>query len=162
MLEWVAIPFSRGSSWVSWIEGRFFTVWTTWEAQEQKTHSWLLPKGPTSIHPHIGVEVSSFEFGRSINFKWGFSAVSDDKESACGAGDMGLICGSGRSPGEGNGYPFQNILAWRIHGQRSLAGYSPWGHKVRHDWGDLADINRKFSDFISLQLICYSIWVFYF
>ena len=21
------------------------------------------------------------------------------------------------------------ILAWRIHGQRSLAGYSPWGHK---------------------------------
>ena len=22
-----------------------------------------------------------------------------------------------------------SILAWRIHGQRSLAGYSPWGHK---------------------------------
>ena len=22
-----------------------------------------------------------------------------------------------------------NILAWRIHGQRSLAGYNPWGHK---------------------------------
>ena len=22
-----------------------------------------------------------------------------------------------------------NILAWRIHGQRSLVGYSPWGHK---------------------------------
>ena len=22
-----------------------------------------------------------------------------------------------------------NILAWRIHGQWSLAGYSPWGHK---------------------------------
>ena len=22
-----------------------------------------------------------------------------------------------------------NILAWRIQGQRSLAGYSPWGHK---------------------------------
>ena len=21
------------------------------------------------------------------------------------------------------------ILAWRIHGQRGLAGYSPWGHK---------------------------------
>ena len=21
------------------------------------------------------------------------------------------------------------ILAWRIHGQRSLAGYSPWDHK---------------------------------
>ena len=22
-----------------------------------------------------------------------------------------------------------NIVAWRIHGQRRLAGYSPWGHK---------------------------------
>ena len=22
-----------------------------------------------------------------------------------------------------------SILAWRIHGQRSLEGYSPWGHK---------------------------------
>ena len=22
-----------------------------------------------------------------------------------------------------------SILAWRIHGQRSLAGYSPWGHQ---------------------------------
>ena len=23
-----------------------------------------------------------------------------------------------------------SILAWKIHGQRSLVGYSPWGHKV--------------------------------
>ena len=22
-----------------------------------------------------------------------------------------------------------SVLAWRIHGQRGLAGYSPWGHK---------------------------------
>ena len=29
------------------------------------------------------------------------------KESACSMGDPGLIPGSGRSPGEGNGYPFQ-------------------------------------------------------
>ena len=39
ILEWVAIPFSRGSSqprnqtWVSHISGRFFTVWATREAQ---------------------------------------------------------------------------------------------------------------------------------
>ena len=38
-LEWVAIPFSRGSSWprdwtqVSWIAGRFFTIWATREAK---------------------------------------------------------------------------------------------------------------------------------
>ena len=24
---------------------------------------------------------------------------------------------------------YPSILAWRIHGQRSLVGYSPWGHK---------------------------------
>ena len=24
-------------------------------------------------------------------------------------------------------------LAWRTHEQRTLAGHSPWGHRVRHD-----------------------------
>ena len=32
---------------------------------------------------------------------------SEDKESACNAGDLGWIPGSGRSPGEGNGSPLQ-------------------------------------------------------
>ena len=32
---------------------------------------------------------------------------SDSKESACNAGDLGLIPGSGRSPGEGNGSPLE-------------------------------------------------------
>ena len=32
---------------------------------------------------------------------------SDSKESACYAGNLGLTPGLGRSPGEGNGYPFQ-------------------------------------------------------
>ena len=36
---------------------------------------------------------------------WGLSSVS--KESACNAGDLGLIPGSGRHPGEGNGNPLQ-------------------------------------------------------
>ena len=31
----------------------------------------------------------------------------DGKASACNAGDLGLISGSGRSPGEGNGNPLQ-------------------------------------------------------
>ena len=53
---------------------------------------------------------------------------SDGKESACNAGDPGSICGSGRSPGEGNGYPFQ-YSCLENHHQRSLVGYSPWCHK---------------------------------
>ena len=37
----------------------------------------------------------------------GFPGGSDVKESACSAGDLALISGLGRSPGEGNGYPLQ-------------------------------------------------------
>ena len=36
-----------------------------------------------------------------------FPGGSDGKESACITGDLGLIPGLGRSPGEGNGYPLQ-------------------------------------------------------
>ena len=39
--------------------------------------------------------------------KVGFHGVSDVKESACNTRDPGLIPGSGRLPGEGNGYPLQ-------------------------------------------------------
>ena len=39
--------------------------------------------------------------------KWGFSGGSDGKESVCQAGDPGLIPGSVKSPGEGNGNPLQ-------------------------------------------------------
>jgi len=37
----------------------------------------------------------------------GFPGGSDGKESACNAGNLGSIPGSGRPPGEGNGYPLQ-------------------------------------------------------
>ena len=36
-----------------------------------------------------------------------FPGGSEVKASACNAGDLGLIPGSGRSPGEGNGNPLQ-------------------------------------------------------
>ena len=37
----------------------------------------------------------------------GFPSGSDSKASACNAGDLGSIPGSGRSPGEGNSNPLQ-------------------------------------------------------
>ena len=37
----------------------------------------------------------------------GFPGGSEDKESICNAGDLGLIPVTGRSTGEGNGYPLQ-------------------------------------------------------
>ena len=43
----------------------------------------------------------------SLKLVLGLPGGSDGKESACNAGDMGSIPGSGRSPGEGNGNPLQ-------------------------------------------------------
>jgi len=40
----------------------------------------------------------------------GFPGGSDGKESACNAGDWGLIPGLGRSPGKEIGYPLQYCL----------------------------------------------------
>ena len=41
-------------------------------------------------------------------FRQGFPGGRSDKESACSAGELGLIPGSGRSPGEAEGYPLQD------------------------------------------------------
>ena len=50
-----------------------------------------------------------------------YTVGSDRKESACSAGDLGLIPGLGRSPGEGKGYPLQyssleNSMDCLVHG----------------------------------------------
>ena len=64
----------------------------------------------------------------------GFLGSSDSKESACNAGDLGLIPGLGRSPGGGRGNLPQYAYLENLHGQRSLVGYSPWRlQRVRHD-----------------------------
>ena len=51
------------------------------------------------------------------------------KESTCNVGDLGLIPGLGIFPGGGHGNPLQYFCLENPHGQRSLAGYSPWGPK---------------------------------
>ena len=56
---------------------------------------------------------------------WG----SDGKESACNAGDPVSIPGSGRFPWRRKWLPTPVFLPGEFHGQRSLVGYSPWGHK---------------------------------
>ena len=60
------------------------------------------------------------------NIFMGFPGGSDSKESTCNAKDPGLIPGSGRSPGEGNGnLLLYSWLAWT----EELVGYSLWGCK---------------------------------
>ena len=59
-----------------------------------------------------------------------FSLVVEVKASAWNAGDLGLIPGSGRSPGEGNGNPLQySCLENPMEGGAWWATYSPWGRK---------------------------------
>ena len=62
----------------------------------------------------------------------GFPVDSDGKESAWNAGDLGLICGLGRSPGEGNGYPlrFSCLESSMDRGAGGLE--SMWSQAVRH------------------------------
>ena len=44
------------------------------------------------------------------------------------ARDVGSILALGTSLGGGHGNPLQYSLSGKVHEQRSLAGYSPWGH----------------------------------
>ena len=62
----------------------------------------------------------------------GFPGGSVGKDPACNAGDtgyMGSIPGSGRSPGVEAWQPSLVFLPGESHRQRSLDGYSLWGHK---------------------------------
>ena len=64
----------------------------------------------------------------------GFPGGSDGEEFAYSAGDPGSIPESGRTLGKGNWLPTPVFLPGKFHGQRSLAGYSPWGRKrIGHD-----------------------------
>ena len=49
------------------------------------------------------------------------------KEYTCNAGYVGLIPGSGGTPGEMATHP-GIFLPGKSHGQRSLVGYSPWSY----------------------------------
>ena len=59
----------------------------------------------------------------------GLPGISGGKESACKAGDVVSLSGLGRSPGGRHGNPLWYSCPENPHGQRSLAGYSPWGRK---------------------------------
>ena len=62
----------------------------------------------------------------------GFPGGASGREPACQCRklrDAGLIPGLGRSPGGGHGNSLQSSCRENAHGQRSRAGFSPWGRK---------------------------------
>ena len=87
---------------------------------------------PRDINLHaMGTMYMSVSPSLSLKRTWtgDFPGGPDGKKSTCSAGDLGSIPGLGRSPGGGHGNPLQYSCLENPHGQRSLAGYSPWGHK---------------------------------
>ena len=60
--------------------------------------------------------------------------------------DIGSVPGSERSPGERNGNPLQYSCLKNPHGQGSLVGYIPWGHKE-------SDMTEQLTHFHT-QLTC--------
>ena len=100
----------------------------------------ILIESPEEAHSALHGRVSIGKGGIVVSPKRSFekcteskSFLSDSagKDSSCNAGDigdMGLIPGSERSLEEEMA-AHSSILAWRIHGQRSLVDYSPWACK---------------------------------
>ena len=86
----------------------------------------------------------------------GFPCDSAGKESACNAGDLGLVPGLGRSPRERKGYPLQYSGLKNSHGQRSLQAKSMGSQRVGHYWAtkhSTARINNS-SIFSFLRKLC--------
>ena len=88
------------------------------DSQTQKTTLWL-PKGERGGGIHE-------EFGMSRHtLPWWLR-----RQKIClQCRRSGLISGSGRSPGGGDGFPVRYSCLENPHGQRSLVGYSPWGRR---------------------------------
>ena len=59
---------------------------------------------------------------------WSFPGGSESKESACNAGDLGLIPAG--DPWRRKWQYTPLFLSGKFHGQKSLVGYNPWGGKI--------------------------------
>ena len=84
---------------------------------------WFLKIKSQSIIIYVCVYIYIHTHTHIHTIYMGFPGGSDSKESACNAGDLDLIPGLRRPLEEGMATHFSSP-----HGQRSLAGYSPWGH----------------------------------
>ena len=129
ILEWVAISFSRGSSWPrdqtqdSCIASGFFTA-------ESPGLTCCIIQLTMSYKTLFDIVLPLFPGG------------SDGKGSAYNTGDPGSIPGSGRSPGEGNGNPLQ---------YSSLENPMDGGAWLATVYG-VAKSQTRLSDFTSLHL----------
>ena len=85
----------------------------------------------------------------NTNYSWlssqDFPCGAAGKESACNVGDLGLIPGLGRSPGEGHGNPLQysgleNFMECLVH-------------EVAQSWTRLSDFHSPFLSLMAVQYV---------
>ena len=84
----------------------------------------------------------------------GFPSGSDGNESTCNVEDLGSNPELGRSTGGEHGNPLQYSCLENPHGQRLLAGCSPWGHKESHMTEQLTQRNTHCSMWLWLKMNC--------
>ena len=82
-----------------------------------------------ALFPSTGSRWLELVAWHCLTAKTGFPGGSDGKESTCNVRDLGSIPELERSPGGGHDNSLQYSCLENLHGQRRLAGYSPWGCK---------------------------------
>ena len=106
----------------------------------KKEWNWVICRDVDGPRPFIQSEVSQKEKDKYILMhKYGiFPSGSEGKESACSAGDPGLIPELGRSPGEENGNPLQYFCL-----ENSMDRGALWTtvHGVLKSWAWLSEVN---------------------
>ena len=129
ILEWVAVPFSRGFSqhrdWtqVSHISDRFLAIWATRDAFLIWPNTYL------------------YQFYRGV---YDGSDGKKKKKKACIGGDPGSLLGW-EDPLEKGTVTHSSILAWRIPRTEDHGGLQYMGsQRIRHDW-----VTNTFTSFIS-------------
>ena len=85
----------------------------------------------------------------------GFPGGSDSKESTCNVGDLGLIPGLGRSPGEGNGYPLQYSC---LENSMDRGAWQAPVHGVAKSWTQLSDFHFHLMLRLMLQYLGHFMW----
>ena len=90
-------------------------------------------------------------------YNMGFPGGSDCKESAYNVGDLGSIPGWVRSHAGGHGNPLQYSCLENLRGQRSMASYSPWGHKESNTTKQLSTAHVYN---IYLYILCINIYIY--
>ena len=111
ILEWVAVPFSRGPSWlrdwmlVSYIAGRFFAIYAILCIH-------ISPTSGASIPPKVIIE---HQAGFPVLYSCFLPTLYFIPDSVCMLRRR-------------QWHPTPVLLPGKSHGRRSLVGCSPWGH----------------------------------